>query len=147
MIRHSAALKVIFYELLKDQDLMTTVTPSYSQNMPKPLYKNKKGKALWDIPLCAEHAGVRNNRIDCTVIDKERKKVMLLEMSCPWVSNREIKFAKTNEYAPLRYELRRKYPEYKIEQHDIIRDALEGSSRGSRKAYANWLEVADVTQC
>ena len=60
---------------------------------------------------------MRNNRIDCTVIDK-KKKVVLLEMSCSWVSNREIKCAeKTSKYAPLQYELRRRYPGYKIEQH------------------------------
>ena len=44
MIRHNAALKVIFYELLKDLDFVTTVPPWYSQNMPKPLYENKRGK-------------------------------------------------------------------------------------------------------
>ncbi|PFX30549.1 hypothetical protein AWC38_SpisGene4639 [Stylophora pistillata] len=130
MIRHNAAFKVIFYELLKDLDSVTTVPPWYSQNMPKPLYENKRGKALWDIPRYAEHAEARNNRIDCTVIDKERKKVVSLEMSCPWVSNGEIKCAeKTNKYAPLRYELRRRFPEYKIEQQNIIIDALGGSSR------------------
>ena len=61
---------------------------------------------------------------------KEKKKVVLLEMSCPWVSNREIKCAeKTSKYAPPRYELRRRYPGYKTEQHNIIIDALGGSSR------------------
>ncbi|PFX12114.1 hypothetical protein AWC38_SpisGene23978 [Stylophora pistillata] len=130
MTQHNAALNVIFYELLKDLDLVTTVPPWYPQNMPKPLYENKRGKTLWDIPRYAEHAEVRSNRIDYTVIDKKKKKVVLLEMSCPWISNREIKYAeKTNKCAPLRYELRRRYPEYKIEQHNIIIDALGGSSR------------------
>ncbi|XP_068733378.1 uncharacterized protein [Montipora capricornis] len=129
MTRHNEALKVIFYELFKDLDLMTSVPPWYSQNTPKPLYENEKGKALWDVPLYAEYAEVKN-RIDCTVIDKKKKKVVLLKMSCPWVSNREIKCAeKTSKYAPLRYELSRRYPGYKIEQQNIIIDALGGSSR------------------
>ena len=106
MTRDNAALKVIFYELLKDLVLVTSIPPWCSQNRPKPLYENEKGKALWDVPLYAEYAEVRNNRIDCSVIDKEKKKVVLLEMSCPWVSNREIKCAeKTSKYASLRYEL------------------------------------------
>ena len=63
MIWDNAALKVIFYKLFKDLDLVTTVPSWYSQNMLKPLYKNKRGKTLWDIPLYAEHAEVRNNRI------------------------------------------------------------------------------------
>ena len=100
MTQHNAALKVIFYELLKDLDLVTSVPPWYSQNTPKPLYENEKGRALWDVPLYAEYVEVRNNRIDCTLIDKEKKKVVLLKMSCPWVSNRETKCAeKTSKYA------------------------------------------------
>ena len=119
--RHNAAPKEIFYDLLKDLDLVTSIPPWCSQNTPKPLYENEKGKALWDVPLYAEHAEVRNNSIDCTIIAKEKKKVVLLEMSCPWVSNREIKCAeKTSKYAPLRYELRRRYPGYKTEQRNII---------------------------
>ncbi|XP_068689787.1 uncharacterized protein [Montipora capricornis] len=136
MTRHNEALKVIFYELSKDLDLMTSVPPWYSQNTPKPLYENEKGKALWDVPLYDEYAKVRNDRIDCTVIEKKKKKkVVLLEMSCPWVSNREIKCAeKTSKYARLRYELRRRYPVYKIEQHNIIIDALGGSSRSVKES-------------
>ncbi|XP_068670059.1 uncharacterized protein [Montipora foliosa] len=135
----NAHSRLIFYELLKDLDLdldlVTSIPPWYSQNTPKPLYENEKGKALWDVPLYAEYAEVRNNRIDCTVIDKKKKKVVLLEMSCPWVSNREIKCAeKTSKYAPLRYELRRRYPGYKIEQYNIIIDALGGSSRSVKES-------------
>ena len=73
LTQHDAALKVIFYKLLKDLDSLTTVPPWYSQYMPKPLYKNNRGKALWDITLYAEHAKVRNNRIDCMVTDNEKK--------------------------------------------------------------------------
>ena len=55
---------------------------------------------------------------------------MLLEMSCPWVSNREIKCAeKTSMYTPLQYELKRRYTGYKTEQHNIIIDSLGGSLR------------------
>ena len=61
--------------------------------------------------------------------------MVLPEMSCPWVSNREIKCAeKTSKYAPLRYELRRRYLEYKIEQHNVIIDALGWSSRSVKES-------------
>ena len=33
------------------------------------------------------------NRIDTTIVDKENKKVSVIEMSCPWVENREEKDA------------------------------------------------------
>ena len=39
----------------------------------------------------------------------------------------------TSKYAPLRYELRRRYPGYKTEQHNII-DALGGSSRSVKES-------------
>ena len=57
MTRHNAALKVIFYVLLKY--LVTSVPPWHSQNMPKPLNENEKGKALWDVALYAEYVEVR----------------------------------------------------------------------------------------
>ena len=133
MTRQNAALKV-FYELLKDLDLVTSTSPWYSQNTPKPLYENEKGKALWDVPLYPEYAEVRDKKIDCTLIIKMKKKVVLLEMSCPWVSNREIKCAeRTSKYAPLRYELRRRYPGYKT-KHNIMISALEGSSRSVKES-------------
>ena len=43
--------------------------------------------AYWDIPVYADHTEVRANRIDVRIVDKERKKVSLLEMSCPWIEN------------------------------------------------------------
>ena len=133
MTRHNAALTLIFQELLKDLDLVTSIPPWYSQNRLKPLYENEKGKAHWDVPLYTKYAEVRNNRIDFTFIDNNKKKVVLLEMNCPWVSNRAIKCAEsTSKYAPLRYELRRRYPGYKTEEHNIIIDEL-GESSGSAK--------------
>ncbi|PFX11874.1 hypothetical protein AWC38_SpisGene24260 [Stylophora pistillata] len=132
-----AGLQELYQQLLQTKVYHQKKTGTHTsednaavRNTPKPLCENRTGKALWDMPPYAEHAEVRNNRTDCTVIDKERKKVVLVEMSCPWVSNREVKCAeKTNKYALLRYELSRRYPGYKIEQHNNIIDALGGSSR------------------
>ena len=44
-----------------------------------------------------------------------------MEMSCPWVSNRQKKTSeKTMKYAPLRWELKQKYLGYEISQYNII---------------------------
>ena len=57
-------------------------------------------------------------------------------MSCPWVSNREIKCAeKTSKYAPLRYELGRRYPGYKTEQHNNNRRARRELAKCQGKFY------------
>ena len=77
--------------------------------------------------MYAETMEVRANRIDARVVDKQKKKVLLLEMSCPWMANRKQK--ETLKYAPLRWEIRQQYPHYKIAQYNIIIDVLGGVSR------------------
>ena len=51
-------------------------------------------------------------------------------MSCPWVSNRDKKTSeKIMKYAPLRWELKKRYPGYEINQCNIILDVLGGWSK------------------
>ena len=112
----------------------TTVPQWYSLEQPKPLNENGKGKAYWHVLVFAENVEVRNNRIDATVINKEKKKVYLLEKICLWITNREKSKEKTIKYAPLRLELRRQHPKYDIEQHNIVIDVLGGGSANVRKS-------------
>lgn len=89
LFRHSMALKVLFYEILHDQDLLEGVPPWYSPVMPKPVYKSEQVEAWWDVPVYADHQEVRANRVDARVVNHLSKKVMTIEMSCKWISNRE----------------------------------------------------------
>ena len=51
-------------------------------------------------------------------------------MSCPWLENRESKdFEKTTKYSQLRLELTIRYPEYKVNQYNIIMDVLGRCSK------------------
>ena len=130
MERHNAALKVLFFEILRDLDLNETVSPWFSGIEPKPLYESTQAQALWDVPVYAEHTTVRANRVDARIIDHKEKKVLLVEMSCPWIDNREKKEAKKMEkYGPLRFELIKRYPNYKIVQLNVIMDVLGGWSK------------------
>ena len=64
------------------------------------------------------------------VIDKTSKQVRGIEMSCPWLENRESKdFEKTTKYSQLRLELTNRYPECKVNQYNIIIDVLGGCSK------------------
>ena len=83
-------MKIIFFELLRDAEFVDRVPPWYSPAEPKALYENEKVKACWDVPLYAESTVVPCNRIDARLVYKE-KRVVLLEMSCPWISNRDLK--------------------------------------------------------
>ena len=57
--RHNAALKVLYFELLRDLKLINEVPPWYSPAQPKPLYENCDVQAFWGIPVFAEQSEVR----------------------------------------------------------------------------------------
>ena len=123
--RHNAALKIPFFEMLKDMDLIESNPPWYSPVQPKPVYENDKAEAYWDVPVYAES---KQNRVDVRIVDKE-KEVLLMEMTCPWIGNRgEKETEKTTKYAPLRWEMKERYPGYVVKQINITVDVLGGYS-------------------
>ncbi|XP_067029691.1 uncharacterized protein [Acropora muricata] len=135
LARHNNALKILFFQVIRALDLVTSEVPWFSKIQPKPMYENERAIAYWDIPLYADNTHVKANRIDATIVDKENKKVSVIEMSCPWVENREEKDAeKTTKCGSLRWELDQRYPEYSVTQFNIIVDVLGRYSRDVRKA-------------
>ena len=88
---------------------------------------------FWDVPLFAEHQEVGANRVHARIINHESKRIVTLEMSCPWVTNREKKEEeKSTKYGPLRWELKQKYQGYEIKQYNIIINVLGGWCRDFR---------------
>ena len=81
--RHNAALKIPLFEMLKDMDLIESSPPWYSPVHPKPVYQNDRVEAYWDFPVYAEGTVVKSNRVDVRLVDKEKKEVLLMEMTCP----------------------------------------------------------------
>ena len=129
LARHNAALKVLFWEMLRELQLSDTVPPWYSPAVPKPIYESPEAQAYCDIPVFAVGEPVKQNRVDARFIDYEKKKVLAVEMSCPWTENREKKKEeKTIKYGPLRWELKQQFPGYDIRQYNIIIDVLGGWS-------------------
>ena len=99
--RHDSALKVLFYEILHDLGLIDEVPPWYSPAKPKPVYESDDVQAYWDVPVFADHEEVRCNRVDARIVNHKTKRIVTLEMSCPWVSNREKKNEeKTVKHSP-----------------------------------------------
>ena len=83
---------------------------------------------------------MRANRIDARFIDHQQEKVIALEMSCPWIDNRTSKEEeKTAKYAPLRWEIKRQYPGYDVQQYNIIIDVLGGWSTDMEEGIRNLL--------
>ena len=66
------------------------------------------------------------------IVNHKSKQVTTLEMSCPWVNNREEKSKeKTFKYGPLCWELKQQFSGYEVQQHNIIIDALgSGTTTG-----------------
>ena len=53
-----------------------------------------------------------------------------MEKSCPWLENRANKDSmKPEKYQPLRWDLTKQYPGYKIVQLNVIMDVLGGWSK------------------
>ena len=80
---HNVALKVLFWEMLRELQLSDTVPPSFSPVVPKPTYESPETQAYWDIPVFAVIEQVRQNRVDARFIDHGKKRVLAVEMSCP----------------------------------------------------------------
>ena len=119
--------KVLFWEILGELQLSDTMPPWYSPAVPKPIYESPKAQAYWDIPVFAVSEQVKQNRVDARFIDHEKKKVLAVEMSCPWTQNREKKQEeKIIKYGPLPWELKQQFPGYDIRQYNIIIDVLGG---------------------
>ena len=128
--RHSAALGVLFFEKLRDLELIDAVPPWYSPVDPKPVYESQEAKAFWDIPVYAEHSHVKQNRVDARFIDFKKKEVVAVKVSCPWMDHRLKKTEeKTVKYGPLRWEMAQQYPGFTFRQHNIIMDVLGGWSK------------------
>ena len=83
--RHNGVLKKLLLELVKDVQPMQAVPPWYFPTQPKPHYQHDQVPAYWDVLVYAEHTNVQANGMDAKIVDKERKAVTLLDMSCPWI--------------------------------------------------------------
>ena len=128
--RHDAVLKVLSFEILFDLGLIDTVPPWYSPIKRQPVYETVEAQAYWDVLVYGEFQELRANRVDARIVNNQHKQVVAVEMSCPWVSNREKKTSeKITKDAPLRWEMKQRYPGYEIAQYNIIIDVLGGWSK------------------
>ena len=51
MDRHNAALKLLFFEMLRDLKLADSVPPWYSRVEPKPLFESEDTQAYRAVPV------------------------------------------------------------------------------------------------
>ena len=131
--RHNKALQCILFPFLHSNDFIDTCPPWYTPITIKPRYENEDIIMLWDIP---EYVGGEEEdetkifRPDGKIILKKDKKVILLEMSVPWIENREAKLEeKINKYKGVIRNLKLEYQGFKVDQATFIIDVLGGYSK------------------
>ena len=130
LARHDAVLKFLFFEIIFDLCLIDTVPPWYSPVKPQSVYETAGYRRTGMFRYTESTKGLRANRLDARIVNNRDKQVIALEMSCSWVSNRDKKTSeKTMKYAPLRWELKQRYPGYESNKCNIILDVLGGWSK------------------
>ena len=118
------------YEQLLPTKLYQVKKIKISQPKPKPEYVSEDVQALWDTATYGANYELQANRIDAKIVNHKSKEVVVLEMSWPWIENREKKDeGKSVKYGPLQWELQERYPGYTVQQYNIIIDMLGGWSR------------------
>ena len=73
---------------------MESVPPWYSPVTPKPICESDDAKTFWDVPVYAEHAYFKADRVDARFMDHKTKEVWAIEMNRPWIDNRKKKVEK-----------------------------------------------------
>lgn len=92
--RHNVALKVFFFEMVRELGLIDSVPPWYPPAVPKPIYESPGALAFWDVPVYVGHTIVNANRVDARFVDHKTKKMWAVKMSCLWIEHREKKSQK-----------------------------------------------------
>ena len=99
----------------------------------KPFYENGKYQVFWDVP---EYSGRDNEedesvpRPDAKIVMVEEKKIYLVEMTVPWIENRDVKYEfKREKYKDIQNNLKLEFPQYDIDQVTLVMDVLGGYSQ------------------
>ena len=146
-------MKVNFCEMVRELGLIDSVPPRYSSAKPKPTYESPEALVFWDVPVYAEHTIGKGNRVDTRVVDHKTKKVWAVEMTCPWIEHRKKKSEKkAAKCGPLRFELKKQYPGYKIEECNIIGGWSRDLDLTMRKLFSSrgydvlrWMQKATIS--
>ncbi|PFX32789.1 Cofilin/actin-depolymerizing factor-like [Stylophora pistillata] len=71
--RHNAVLKVLFFEVCKELELVDSVPPWYSLVSAKPVYESSDAQAYWDVPVCTDEVPIGKKMIYASSKDALKK--------------------------------------------------------------------------
>ena len=133
MTRHDNALKCFVWPLLHKLKLVEKCPGWYANDKVAPYYENKDAQFWWDVPEYTgrDEESERPPRPDGKlIINRETdKRVYLIEMTVPWISNRDEKYTyKMNKYERILNALNLEYRDYEVDQITIVMDVFGGYS-------------------
>jgi len=131
--RHDNMLRCFFFPMLLQLGLLEKLPNWCAYENVKPFYENGKYEAYWDVP---EYSGRDNEedefvpRPDGKIVMIEEKKIYLVEMTVPWIENRDIKYEfKRTKYKDIQSNLKLEFPQYEIDQITLVMDVFGGYSQ------------------
>ena len=130
--RHDRVLQYILFKYLNKNKMINHFPPWYTKISIKPMYKNEKIQVYWDIPEYSGHEVDLENgplRPDGKIINESNKSIFVLEMSIPWIENRNSKSQEKEEkYINIVQSLKVENPGYIVKQLTFIIDCMGGYS-------------------
>ena len=137
ILRHDSAFKCIVFPILTQYKLIDQCLTWYSPSKVKPYYENEIAEFWWDTPEYQgneEEDDTKLFRPDAKLRLKQERQIFILEMTVPWINNREIKYQeKIDKYRNVLNKLKLDYPNYEANQLTFITDVLGGHSKHLRE--------------
>ena len=132
--RHDNALKCFVFPLLKKLGLSTRDVAWYSSDKVKPYYENESSKFWWDVPEYSGREGSKDQKVEplrpdgrIEIIKENEHKILLDEMSVPWMGNRVEKLKEKNDkYRHIISGYRLNFPNHTVDQITLIMDVFGG---------------------
>ena len=129
--RHDNAFKCFVWPLLHQFGMVDKCPAWYSADTVKPCYDNGGCQFFWDLPEYtgrdeeAEHPPRPDGKLIINLPNE--KKIYLLEMTIPWISNRKEKYIyKCEKYTPILSSLKFENPEFEVDQITLVMDVYGG---------------------
>ena len=136
-VRHDNVAKMLHWKLCEKWGF-NKAEKWYIYKPEKPL-ESENCMILWDFPIQTGKT-LEHNRPDITVIDKKRKKFLLIDPSCPFDTRVEKKEEqKKKNYSELKYEITKIWKMRKVEVIPVVIGAL-GTVK---KHFEKWIEKLD----
>ena len=118
---------------MRKHSLLDSTPPWYTKVAIKPRYENDNVVVHWDIPEYTGHVDEveqHAQRPDGKIELKKEKRIYVLEMSIPWIKNRESKLdEKVEKYKGIVQTLKIDNPGFEVKQLTFIIDCLGGYSK------------------